>query len=194
MDATALLGATLSPNAQEREHATSQLAQVLSSDPGAYLLALSHAFHDERTPSHIRRAAGLAIKNALSARESARQDEYAARWKQLDQPTREQLKQHALATLASADKQARDGAAQVTAAIAAIELPAGLWNTLIQQLLELVGHNDNSNLRQATLQAIGYICESIVSAAVRPRVFYHVEQNRTPPSADVETCLPCTET
>ncbi|GAA5945153.1 karyopherin beta [Sporobolomyces koalae] len=161
MDANAVLSATLSPNQQERQAATEQLTQLLASNPSQYLLALSHALADPQSPSHIRNAAGLAIKNALSARESARQDEYAARWTALDPATRDKLKHDALATLDAADRGARNVSGQVIAAIAAIELPAGLWNNLIAQLLDLASRGDNPNLRQATLQTIGYICEGI---------------------------------
>lgn len=163
MDASLLLSATLSPDQATRENATQQLAHVLGTNPAQYIQSLSHALADPGTQSHIRNAAGLAIKNSLSARESARQEEYANRWKSLDQDTREKLKADAIATLAAQDKGARNVAGQVVAAVAAIELPAGLWNTLIAQLLELVGRADNSDLRQAALQAIGYICEGIVS-------------------------------
>lgn len=162
IDASSLLSATLSPVAHERDNATAQLAHVLESNPSQYLVSLSHALADEATPSYIRNAAGLAIKNTLSAREVPRQEEYAARWNAIDPQTRDKLKVDALATLASSDKGARNVAGQVVAAIAAIELPLGQWENLIPQLLELVGRSDNSGLRQATLQAIGYICESIV--------------------------------
>ncbi|GAA5858585.1 hypothetical protein JCM8547_001375 [Rhodosporidiobolus lusitaniae] len=161
MDASAVLAATLSPNQQDREAATGQLTQFLSSNPAAYLDALADTLASDQAPSHIRNAAGLAIKNALAARETARQDEYAARWKNLDPATRDKLKHGALATLASADRGARNVSGQVVAAIAAVELPAGMWTGLIGQLLELASRNDNPSLRQATLQTIGYICESI---------------------------------
>lgn len=164
MDANAVLSATLSPNQQERQAATEQLAQLLSSNPSQYLLALSHALSDPGSPSHIRNAAGLAIKNSLSARESQRQEEYANRWTSLEPATRDKLKHDALATLDAADRGARNVSGQVIAAIAAVELPAGLWNNLIAQLLELASRADNPNLRQATLQTIGYICEGIVSS------------------------------
>ncbi|SDA02376.1 BZ3501_MvSof-1269-A2-R1_Chr12-3g03566 [Microbotryum saponariae] len=161
MDASTLLAATLSPNAQERENATAQLAQSLSSSPTQYLVSLSNSLADANLPSHLRNAAGLAIKNALSARDTSRSDEYAQRWKSLDPATRTQLKHAVMSTLAAADRGARNVAGQVVAAIAAIEVPAAMWPTLIAQLLELVANGDNPGLRQATLQAIGYICESI---------------------------------
>lgn len=166
MDTIALLSATLSPVGQERVSATDQLASILQANPAQYLQSLSHVLADPATPSHLRNAAGLAIKNSLSAREAPRQEEYAARWKALDPQTRDRIKLDALTTLGAADKGARNVAGQVVAAVAAIELPLGLWNDLISRLLELVGSNDNSGLRQATLQAIGYICESIVSSLI----------------------------
>ncbi len=52
---------------------------------------------------------------------------------------------------------------RVIAAIAAIELPVGLWNELISQLLGAMGDASNMRLRQAALQAIGFTCESISS-------------------------------
>ncbi|GAA6025213.1 hypothetical protein JCM10207_001492 [Rhodosporidiobolus poonsookiae] len=161
MDASAVLAATLSPNHQEREAATSQLAQFLSSNPSAYLVALCDALANEQVPSHIRNAAGLAIKNALSAREAPRQEEYSNRWKNLDPATRDKLKHSALATLGAADRGARNVSGQVVSAIAAIELPSGMWSGLIGQLLELASRSDSPQLRQATLQTIGYICEAI---------------------------------
>jgi len=162
MDANSVLAATLSPNQQERDAATEQLTQLLSSNPAAYLANLSQTLASDQAPSHIRNAAGLAIKNALSARDAARQDDYAARWKNLDPPTRDSVKHDALATLAAADRGARNVSGQVVAAVAAVELPAGMWPGLVGQLLQLASANDNPNLRQATLQTIGYICEAIV--------------------------------
>lgn len=53
-------------------------------------------------------------------------------------------------------------AAQVVAAIAAVELPQGHWMEVIEILLGFVNNQANTNLRVATLQAIGFICESIV--------------------------------
>lgn len=161
-----MLAATLSANHQERELAESQLLSFLSSNPSAYLASLSQTLADAQAPAHIRNAAGLAIKNALAAREAPRQEEYANRWKNLDPATRDRIKHDALATLAAPERSARNVSGQVIAAVAAVELPAGMWVGLVGQLLELASRQDSPHLRQATLQTIGYICEAIVS---RPR-------------------------
>jgi len=66
-------------------------------------------------------------------------------------------------TLGSANAKAGTFAAQVVAAIAAVELPNGQWDNLIEILLGFVNNQPNTNLKIATLQTIGFICESIVS-------------------------------
>lgn len=48
------------------------------------------------------------------------------------------------------------------AAIAAVELPQGQWPELIEILLGFVNNQPNTNLKVATLQTIGFICETIV--------------------------------
>jgi importin subunit beta-1 len=74
-----------------------------------------------------------------------------------------ELKRLCLQTLASPDTRAAGVSASAIAAIAACELPYGEWNELIGTLLEFVGQ-ENAGLRVATLQTIGYICETIVSS------------------------------
>lgn len=73
------------------------------------------------------------------------------------------IKQDALLTLASPSTKAGGFASQVVAAIATVELPAGQWEDLITTLLGFVNNQDNANLKIATLQTIGFICETIVS-------------------------------
>ena len=158
-----LLTASLSPDDNVRQSATQQLEQLASSSFPAYVQALIAQLANEGgAPSHIRNAAGLAIKNTLAAREASTKEQYAQRWTSLDSVTREQVKGGAMAALSSSDRGARNVTGQVIAAIAAIELPAGLWPDLVSQLLAFVGRADNAGLRQATLQTIGYICEQIV--------------------------------
>lgn len=70
-------------------------------------------------------------------------------------------------------------AAQVVSAIAAAELPQGHWSEVINILLQFVNHQENTNLRIATLQAIGFICESIVRFRHRQfdTILTHVPRN-----------------
>lgn len=64
-------------------------------------------------------------------------------------------------TLSSSLKAIGTVGAQVVQAIAIVELPHNQWPDLIEILLSFM-NQDNVNLRVATLQAIGFICESIV--------------------------------
>lgn len=84
-------------------------------------------------------------------------------WLALNSDTRAKIKQDALITLGSSNSKAGNFASQVVAAIAAVELPQGHWPDLIEILLGFVNNQTNTNLKIATLQTIGYICETIVS-------------------------------
>ncbi|KAF9028063.1 karyopherin Kap95 [Hymenopellis radicata] len=131
MNATDLLANTLSPDANTRQDATQQLENASRENYPQYMLMLSAVLLDESNPLHVRNAAGLALKNALTARESSRQSEYSQRW-------------------------------IIVAAIAAVELPQDQWPELITILLGFVNNQPNTNLKIATLQTIGFICETIV--------------------------------
>lgn len=58
---------------------------------------------------------------------------------------------------------ARSTAPQVVSAIAEIELPTNQWSELIPTLLDNVTNQESALQRQASLQTLGYICESTVS-------------------------------
>lgn len=163
MDAASLLGNTLSPDASLRNSATTQLENAARDHLVPYLASLCDILASGSQPSHIRNAAGLQIKNILTAREAARSDEYAARWKAIPADDRQKAKDVLVRCLGDSDRAVRQVAGQGIAAIGAVELPAGMWPNLIVQLLQIVNTPSNGVvLRQATLQAIGYLCESTV--------------------------------
>ncbi|KAG9310985.1 armadillo-type protein [Chiua virens] len=161
MNASELLANTLSPDATTRQNATQQLENASRENYPAYMTMLSAELANENSQLHIRNAAALALKNALSARETARQTEAANRWLAFDAAPKSKIKQDALVTLASPIPKAGSFAAQVVAAIATVELPHDQWPDLIELLLGFVNNSTDSNLKIATLQTIGYICESI---------------------------------
>lgn len=108
----------------------------------------------------MRAAAGLALKNAFSARERARLYEVQQKWlTQVDPTIKAEIKANALTTLGSNDNRAGQSAAQFIAAIAAIELPRNEWQDLMTTLVRNVGEGSDS-LKQSSLVTIGYICES----------------------------------
>ncbi|KAF5353387.1 hypothetical protein D9756_007847 [Leucocoprinus leucothites] len=161
MNATDLLANTLSADANTRQDATQKLEVASRENYPEYMIMLSSVLVNESSPLHVRNAAGLALKNALSARDAARQTEYSNRWLALNVEAKNKIKQEALMTLGSTSQKAGNFASQVVAAIAAVELPANQWADLIEILLNCVNNQQNTNLRIATLQTIGFICEVI---------------------------------
>ncbi|KAF9265156.1 ARM repeat-containing protein [Marasmius fiardii PR-910] len=162
MSATELLANTLSPDASTRQNATEKLEIASRDNYVEYMLMLSSVLVDENSALHIRNAAGLALKNALTAREIQRQTEYSNRWIAMNPEAKSKIKQDSLMTLGSGNPKAGTFASQVVAAIAAVELPNGEWQDLIEILLGFVNNqNNNTNLKIATLQAIGFVCEQI---------------------------------
>jgi importin subunit beta-1 len=78
---------------------------------------------------------------------------------QVDPNVRQNVKQLGLKALASDNSSAGRAAAQFVAAIAAIEIPRNQWPELMQTLVENVGTGADKQ-KQASLTAIGFICET----------------------------------
>ncbi|EPQ55831.1 ARM repeat-containing protein [Gloeophyllum trabeum ATCC 11539] len=159
MNAGQLLANTLSPDANTRQDAEQQLEAASRENYPAYMLMLSSELSNESAGIDVRNAAGLALKNAVSAREAARQTEYWNRWLAVDNETRNKIKQASLASLASPQLRIGHVAAQVVSSIACIELTHGQWHDLISLLVTFVNDASNTNLRISALETIGYICE-----------------------------------
>jgi importin subunit beta-1 len=64
-------------------------------------------------------------------------------------------------TFASEDKHARGTAAQVTAKIAAIDVPQGQWNDLLDGLVGAITTGESLFAKEASLDCLGYICEDM---------------------------------
>eukprot|EP00158_Paraphelidium_tribonemae_P009976 Partr_v1_DN29017_c0_g2_i8_m58624 putative importin len=156
-----LFAKTLSANQQERESATARLEQIASTDFPNYVLELSKELVNEQQQQELRIAAGLALKNSVTAKDESRLIERAERWISLQLQLREAVKQNTLNTLSSPSNRVSTAAAQTIAAIASIEIPRGQWGDLMNVLLTNVTTSTNDSIRQNTLQTIGFICESM---------------------------------
>ncbi|KAL0092485.1 armadillo-type protein [Phycomyces blakesleeanus] len=160
MDIATLFSHTLSPNATLREEATHKLELFAQENYENYALLLAQLLANDQADDAIRQAAGLAFKNTLTAKEYARKQECAHRWLAMAENVRANIKQLALVSLTAPRQTVGKISGQVVAAIAEIELPKYQWPDLIQILLDNVTVANNTNLKQSTLQAIGYICEA----------------------------------
>jgi importin subunit beta-1 len=115
---------------------------------------------EEVRPTEVRQAAGVALKNALVAKDPQRRHEYARRWLAAEPSVRERMKLQLLNALGARDYRAGTAAAQATSAIAFVELPVGGWPSLLEILL-VNAASTNENMRRCTLETIGFICEEI---------------------------------
>ncbi|MCJ1408412.1 karyopherin beta [Ptychographa xylographoides] len=160
MDVNHVLESTLSPDTSTRQNAEQQLTHAAEVDFSGYLITLAQELANEQAQPHIRTAAGIALKNAFSAREYARLREVQQRWiQQLDISVKKRVKSLALQTLASRDGRAGQSAGQFISSIAAIEIPRNEWPELMAALVDNVGQGGDA-LRQASLTTLGYICET----------------------------------
>lgn len=124
------------------------------------MVTLAQELSNEQAQPHIRTAAGIALKNAFSAREYARLREAQQKWiQQIDLSVKKSVKNLALQTLGSRDARAGQSAGQFIASIASIEIPRNEWPELMPTLVSNVGEGTDS-LKQASLVTIGYICET----------------------------------
>lgn len=125
-----------------------------------YLATLVQELANESAQGPIRAAAGIALKNAFTARDVARHQELQNKWlSQTDDDTKNRVKELTLQTLGSSNSQAGNASAQVISSIAAIELPRGQWEDLMAILVKNVS-DGAAHQKQSSLTTIGYICES----------------------------------
>jgi len=157
---TTILVNAQSPDPALRGASEKWLAEADKQNPALFLQMLCAELSSDDKPVQTRTLAGLILKNALSAKEEARKLQLIQKWLSLDANVKGQVKQTIAKTLGSAVADARHTAAQVIARIAHIEIPRNLWPELVPQLLVNMQQNDD-NIKQATLQTLGYIAEEI---------------------------------
>lgn len=159
MDVNQVLLNTFSADAAIRGAAEQQLTTAAETNFSGYLVTLVQELANEEAQGPVRAAAGIALKNAFTAREYARLHDLQEKWIQQDPDTKKRVKDLTLQSLASNNAQAGQAAAQVVASIAAIELPREQWPELMPSLVRNVGEGGD-HLKQASLTTIGFICES----------------------------------
>ncbi|VAH89902.1 unnamed protein product [Triticum turgidum subsp. durum] len=162
MDITEVLLATQSHDGQIRNVAEGNIKQFEEQSFPQFLLALSAELENDNKPPVSRRLAGILLKNSLDANDLVRKEKCTQRWISVDPAIKSQVKGSLLMTLGSPVSDAHRSSSQVIAKIASIEIPLQGWPELIVSLLGNMTKPDASpSLKQATLDAIGYVCEEI---------------------------------
>jgi importin subunit beta-1 len=161
MDVTPLLMNCMSHDQTTRQAAEQQIEQAKASNLPLLMSLMATELANEAKEGPVRQGAGLVLKNCLSAKDDAKQAALAEQWIAFDATAKAQIKQSVFGCLGSADRGARDVAAQVVAAAATIELPKGQWLDVIQALTNNVTASSSNELKQSSLKVLGYICEEI---------------------------------
>ncbi len=166
VEVTQVLVNAQSPDAGVRTTAEGQLKQFQEQNFPGFLVSLATELASSAKPADSRRLAGLVLKNALDAKEDARKRELHGRWLALDPALKQHVRDAVLSTLHSEISDVRHTAAMVVAKIAAIDLPRKEWPALIQALLANIGAQPAvPGTRQATLEAMGYVCEEMAQVS-----------------------------
>lgn len=162
MEVTQLLLSAQSPDGNTRLSAEETLKKFQEQDPSSFFVSLSIELSNEEKPSESRRLAGIILKNSLDAKDIITKERLSQQWFSIDINIKNQIKESLLRTLVSPVNEARHTSSQVIAKIASIEVPRKEWPDLIARLLNnITQQNSSSQLKQATLQALGYVCEEI---------------------------------
>uniref|UniRef100_A0A8D9ACX1 Importin subunit beta-1 n=1 Tax=Cacopsylla melanoneura TaxID=428564 RepID=A0A8D9ACX1_9HEMI len=156
-----ILEKTVSPDVNELQSAQSFLEQAAVSNLPEYIRTLSEVLHHAGNSPVARVAAGLQLKNLLTAKDATLKSTYQARWLSLPQDIRLYVKKNIIGTLGT-ETGRPSSAAQCIAAVAVAELPAGQWPELIDTLVSnVIAENSTEMLKEASLEAVGYICQDI---------------------------------
>lgn len=156
-----ILEKTISPDRNELEAAETYLDHAAANNFTTFIKMLSDVLVQGGNSQVARMAAGLQLKNHLTSKDPTLKQQYQQRWLALPEDIRMYIKKNILTAIGTENSRP-SSAAQCVAYVAVAELPVGQWNDLIPMLVENVVHTQSTELKkEATLEAIGYICQEI---------------------------------
>ncbi|KAK9168065.1 hypothetical protein Syun_000205 [Stephania yunnanensis] len=159
---TNILLAAQHADASLRKNAEEEIQRLQENNLADFLFSLSIELAQEGKPPASRKLAGILLKNSLDAKDAVRKAQLIEQWVGMDINVKSGIKGALLGTLGSSVAEARQTASQVIAKVAAIEIPRKEWPDLIASLLSnMTQQTSTAPLKQATLEALGYVCEEI---------------------------------
>ena len=160
-DLIRVLQKTVSNLQSDQNEAVRFIQEYIQRDFTGFLKALSDVLAERENPPVVRAAAGLQLKNQLTARDETLRHQQQERWRTLPEETRHYIKNRVFQALGT-EIFRPSSAPQCVAYIAIVELPSGQWPGLIPALTDGVTNPTSTpQLRLACLEAIGYICQDI---------------------------------
>ncbi|XP_047138096.1 importin subunit beta-1 isoform X1 [Hydra vulgaris] len=162
MDLRKILEGTVSPDQNELQQASRVLEEAATQNFPHFLVALSELVANVNENPIIRQAAGIQLKNCLVAKDTSLRQVYQQRWFALEENIRLTVKNKVFSALGT-ETSKPSSAASCIAGIAGAELPYNLWPDLMKNLCDNteVTEPNSDALKEATLEAIGYICQDI---------------------------------
>ncbi|XP_057329575.1 importin subunit beta-1 isoform X1 [Microplitis mediator] len=158
-----VLEKTVSQDKNELEAAQHFLEQAALTNIHEFVQRLSGVLGTPAASTVARMAAGLQLKNQLTSKDPTLKAQYQQRWLAIPAETREFIKKNILGALGTENNRP-SSAAQCVAYVAVAELPVGQWTDLIALLVNnIADQNGTEMMKEATLEAIGYICQEIDS-------------------------------
>jgi importin subunit beta-1 len=149
-----------------RDPAVAMMQTMESENLVNYLGSLAQELADTSKDTNMRILAATQLKNAVTARTEANQMRLAQRWLTQDHGLRDQVKSLMLQALSSIvgsaaqDKNLRNSTAQAIAVIASIEIPVGMWNDLVPNVISLTqAEGATTGLLESAYTTLGFICE-----------------------------------
>uniref|UniRef100_A0A671W2R9 Karyopherin (importin) beta 1 n=1 Tax=Sparus aurata TaxID=8175 RepID=A0A671W2R9_SPAAU len=158
----------LSSDRNELEAAQKFLEQAAIENLPTFLVELSKVLANPGNTQVARVAAGLQVKNSLTSKDPDVKTQYQQRWLAIDANARREIKNYVLQTLGT-ETYRPSSASQCVAGIACAEIPVNQWPELIPQLVaNVTDPSSTEHMKESTLEAIGYICQDIVSDRTQP--------------------------
>ncbi|XP_076225790.1 importin subunit beta Fs(2)Ket isoform X1 [Nomia melanderi] len=164
-----VLERTVSSDKTQLEAAQNFLERAAQTNLHEFMQRLSGVLVTTAASPVARMAAGLQLKNQLTSKDPQLKYQYQQRWLGIPIEIREYIKKNILGALGTENNRP-SSAAQCVAYVAVAELPVGQWSEIIQLLVSNVANPTSTEImKEATLEAIGYICQEIESDVLVPQ-------------------------
>ncbi|CDW87040.1 importin subunit beta-1-like [Stylonychia lemnae] len=161
------LANTLAIESQVRKQSENEIRNCRDTDPRKFLASLTKELADETNPDQVRLMSAVLVKNFIANKGSDQR--YQDYWIKLDANFKEQLKTAFLGCLATQSLIVRKQVASAIAMIASIEIPRNEWIDLIPNLSGNAAH-DSIEIREASLETLGFICEELQPCDLTPEL------------------------
>lgn len=161
MDLINVLEKTATGSFNELEQARNFLEHAAQHNLPDLLKQLSDILRNTNLSQVSRAQAAIQLKNAIYSKEETVKAQYQERWLQISEDVRTHIKNNCIETLGTETNRPSQ-AAQCVGYIACAELPRGLWPDCLNRLMIFVtSEGSGEMLKEASLEAIGYICQDI---------------------------------